>query len=86
MTLYLRAPGNWCGVVNLQAQRAPGNWRENPEPQEVNSLVRNPGSDNRASGNGLRECLQRFETLEKRFNLREFVVKMRHSREESLLG
>ena len=28
MTLYLRAPGHWCGVVNLQAQQAPGNWSE----------------------------------------------------------
>ena len=26
MTLYLRAQGNWCRVVNLQAQRASGNW------------------------------------------------------------
>ena len=35
------------------------------KPQEVNSLVQTPRSDNRASGNNLRECLQRFETLEK---------------------
>ena len=28
MTLNLRAPGNWCGVVNLQIQGTPGNWCE----------------------------------------------------------
>ena len=28
MTLHLRGPGNRCGVVNLQAQQAPGNWCE----------------------------------------------------------
>ena len=28
MTQYLRAPGNGCGVVNLQVQGAPGNWSE----------------------------------------------------------
>ena len=28
MTLYLRVAGSWCGVGNLQAQRAPGNWCE----------------------------------------------------------
>ena len=28
MTLYLGAPGNWSGVVNLQVQRASGNWCE----------------------------------------------------------
>ena len=44
-----------------------------PELQEVNSLMRNPRSDNRTSGNRLRECLQRFDTLVKIFNLREFV-------------
>ena len=43
------------------------------KPQEVNSLVQTPTSDNRASGNRLRECLHRFETLENRFNLRESV-------------
>ena len=37
----------------------------NVQPQEVNSLVQTPRSDNWASGNRLRECLQRFETLEK---------------------
>ena len=38
---------------------------KNVKPQEVTSLVQTPRSDNRASGNRLRECLQRFETLEK---------------------
>ena len=38
---------------------------KNVKPQEVNSLVRTPRSDDRASGNRLRECLQRFATLEK---------------------
>ena len=28
MTLDLRAPGNWGGVVNLQAQPSPGNWSD----------------------------------------------------------
>ena len=37
---------------------------KNVKPQKVNSLVQTPRSDNRASGNRLRECLQRFETLE----------------------
>ena len=35
------------------------------KPQELNSLVQTPRSDNLASGNRLRECLKRFETLEK---------------------
>ena len=34
-------------------------------PQEVNSLVQTPRNDEPASGNGLRECIQIFETLEK---------------------
>ena len=32
---------------------------------EVNSLLQTPRVDNRASGDRLRECIQRFETLEK---------------------
>ena len=28
MTIRFEAPSNWCGVVNLQAQRALGNWCE----------------------------------------------------------
>ena len=35
------------------------------KPQEVNSVVQTPRSENLASGNRLRECLQRSETLEK---------------------
>ena len=38
---------------------------KNVKPQAVNSLVQTPRSDNPASGNGLRDCLQRFVTLEK---------------------
>ena len=53
--------------------------------QEVNSWVQTPRSDNPASGHRLRQQLQRFETLEKKSNVREFVKKQ-HSREESLLG
>ena len=34
-------------------------------PQEVNSLVQTPRSDDPFSGSRLRECLQNFETLEK---------------------
>ena len=37
----------------------------NVKPQEVNSLVQTPRSDDPASGNRLRECLQNFDTLEK---------------------
>ena len=35
------------------------------KPKEVNSLLQTPRSDNPASANSLRECLQKFETLEK---------------------
>ena len=38
---------------------------KNVKPQEVNSLKQTSRSDNRASGNRLRECLQRFQELEK---------------------
>ena len=38
---------------------------KNVKPQEVNSLVRTPKSNNPAYGKRLRECLQRLETLEK---------------------
>ena len=37
---------------------------KNVKPQEVNSLVQIPRSDDSASGNRLREWLQNFETLE----------------------
>ena len=37
---------------------------KNVKPQEVTSLVQIPRSDNPASRNRLRECLQRLETLE----------------------
>ena len=35
------------------------------KPQEVNSLVQTPRSNDPVSGKRLRECLQNFETLEK---------------------
>ena len=38
---------------------------KNVQPQEVNSLLQTPRSDDPASGNTLRECLGNFETLEK---------------------
>ena len=38
---------------------------KNVKPQEVNSFVQTPRSDHPASGNRLRECLERIETLEK---------------------
>ena len=38
---------------------------KNVKLQEVNSLVQTPRSDDPASGNRLRECLQNFETQEK---------------------
>ena len=38
---------------------------KNVKPQEVNSLVQSPRSDDPASGHRLREWLQNFETLEK---------------------
>ena len=41
------------------------------KPQEVNSLVQTPRSDNRASGNRLRECFQRFENTGERHPIYE---------------
>ena len=38
---------------------------KNVKPQEVHSLVQIPKSDDLASGNRLRECLQKIETHEK---------------------
>ena len=38
---------------------------KNVKPQEENSLVQTPRSDDPAYGNRLRDCLQIFETLEK---------------------
>ena len=38
---------------------------KNVKPQEVNSLVQTPRSDDPVSGNRLRECLQNFDRLEK---------------------
>ena len=50
MTLYLLAPGNWGGVVNLQAQSVRGNWTEvmtfKSEGQGWNSTIcRSPTID-----------------------------------------
>ena len=42
-----------------------GQLHKNVKPQEVNSLVQTPRSNDGASGNRLREQLQRFGTLEK---------------------
>ena len=52
-------------------------------PHQVNSLVQTPRSDDPASENIVRECLQIFETLKKASSLQEFE-KMRHSGYESL--
>ena len=43
------------------------------KPQDVNSLVQTPRSDDLVSGNRLRERLQEFETLEKTSNLQKFA-------------
>ena len=55
---------------------------KNVKPQEVNSLVQTPRSDDPVSGNRLQECLQNFETLEKESNLQKFS-QIRHSGKES---
>ena len=50
---------------------------KNVKLQEVNSLVQTPRSDDPASGNRFRICLQNFETLEKSIqykSLRKFVI------------
>ena len=66
------AVSSWCGE---SAQRTPSPQKESTwekfVAKEVNSLVQTPRSDNRASGNRLRECLQRCETLEKDFQSTE---------------
>ena len=66
------AVSSWCGE---SAQRTPSpqeeSTREKFVAKEVNSLVQTPRSDNWASGNRLRECLQRCETLEKDFQCTE---------------
>ena len=58
-----------AGVKNSVSERFVTKENEqllkNVKPQEVNSLVQTPRSDNPASGNRLRESLQNFETLEK---------------------
>ena len=41
------------------------------KPQEVNSLVQTPRSDDPVSGNSLREHIQNFETLEKEIQFRK---------------
>ena len=41
------------------------------KPQEVNSLVQTPRSDDPVSGNSLREHIQNFETLEKEIQIRK---------------
>ena len=44
---------------------------KNVKPQEANSLVQTPRSDDPASGNRLRECLQNLGTLEKSIQFSE---------------
>ena len=56
------------------------------KPQEVYSLVQHSRSDHPASGNGLRECLQRFETLGKDIQFTKVCEDVRHSGEEALMG
>ena len=70
------AVSSWCGEFGQRpnekdptaekfAAKENEQLLKNVKPQEVNSLVQTPRNDNRASGNRLRESLQRFETLEK---------------------
>ena len=72
------AVSSWCEEFGEKTQNqkrvdfGKGSWQKkneqflkNEKPQEVNSLVQTPRSDNPPSGNRLRECLQRFETLDK---------------------
>ena len=42
------------------------------KPQEANSFVHTPRSNNPAFGNKLRECFQRFDTLEKDIRFSKF--------------
>ena len=49
---------------NSQQKQTSSYWKI-VKPQEGNSLVQTPWIENRASGNRLRECLQRFEIQEK---------------------
>ena len=52
------------GFGKVRGKRKRAATLKSVKPQEVNSLVQTPRSDNRASVNRRRECLQRFETLE----------------------
>ena len=54
--------GGYFGKVRVKRKRAAT--LKSVKPQEVNSLVQTPRSDNRAPGNRLRECVQRLKTLE----------------------
>ena len=76
------AVSSWCAEFGQRPnEKVPSS--ERFVAQEVNSLVQTPRNDDPASGIRLRECLQRFETLEKKSNLQKFV-KMRHSGEQSI--
>ena len=66
------AVSSWCEEFGQKPnEKEPTSEKENEQqlknvkPQEVRSLVQTPRSDNPASGNRLRECPQRFETVEK---------------------
>ena len=74
MTLSLRAPGNWCGVVNLQAQRAPGNWSEvmtpNSKGQSWNSIISKP-----STCDILEKSSRKVESAQKRRGLHLHMIK-----------
>ena len=63
--LAQRTPNQKEAAVGNIAAKDKEQLLKNLNPQEVNSLMQSPRSDNRASGNRLRVCLLIFETLER---------------------
>ena len=57
---------------------------KNVNPQEANSLVQTPLSDDPAARNGLRGRLQKFESVETSIKIYK-LAKMRHAGKKSLL-
>ena len=58
---------------------------KNVKPEEVNSSVQTPRSNDPVSGNRLRVCLQNFETLEKELRFTKVCEDASFSKRESLL-
>ena len=79
-----RAPGRKKSTTEKFAAEENEQLLKNVKPQEVNSLVQTPRSDNRTSGNRLRKCLQRFETLEKYIQFTRVCGDATHARRVSI--